>query len=81
MKEKTIFIAFDGKEFTSAKECIEYERTTMARVNNTDIMDALETIKGFCQSYDFCESCPFSINIESSIIGSQCYLRHSIPQQ
>ena len=75
MKEKTIFIAFDGKEFTSPSDCMKYEDA------EKHIFDAFNIIKDFCSHRAYCKGCPFCVDIKHSIIGSQCGLRHSIPQQ
>ena len=81
MKEKTIFIAFDGKEFTSPSDCMNYESNEKRKADNERLVDALNIIKDFCSHKAYCGGCPFCVDIKHSIIGSQCGLRHSIPQQ
>ena len=55
MRKKVIYIAFDGKEFDTEKECCEYEEK---RKDLVKVSRAIDTIKNYCKCCG-CHSCPF----------------------
>ena len=50
------FIAFNGEEFKTEEECIEYEA---AMYGLTDIMPALQKVRKICEAQINCEECVF----------------------
>lgn len=54
MKEKTytVYVAFDGKEFTNKESCIEHEKQEM--------IDRVSEAHVLCGIID-CENCPFYV--------------------
>lgn len=60
VKNITIYEAYDGKEFDTEQECIDYEN------NNEEIMKARESarvLRDFCQNHNRnCYSCIFYNN-------------------
>lgn len=69
VEQREVFIAFDGKEFKTEEECINYEETL------ADINFALKTIKQLCQAHKGgCSSCVlYNDNCR------QCILRERYP--
>lgn len=55
MREKVIYIAFDGKEFDTEKECQEHEEN---RRDLVKVSRAIDTIKNYCKGRG-CHGCPF----------------------
>ena len=55
MRKKIIYIAFDGKEFDTEKECQEHEEN---RKDLVKVSRAINTIKNYCKGRG-CHSCPF----------------------
>lgn len=56
MREKTIYVANDGKEFSTKESCINYEIK-----NNIDIeklIEAAKTIHDICNAFEDCNDCP-----------------------
>ena len=56
MRENTIYVANDGKAFTTKDECMNYEIK-----NNIDIetlIEAEKTIHDICNAFDDCNDCP-----------------------
>lgn len=52
MKEKTVFLAKNGKMFDSKEECLTYENMYK------DVFSAISTIFNFCKTHG-CDDCPF----------------------
>lgn len=55
MRKKIIYIAFDGKEFDTEKECQEHEEK---RRDLVKVSRAINTIKNYCKDSG-CHTCPF----------------------
>ena len=55
MREKVIYIAFDGKEFDNEMECREHEEK---RKDLVKVSRAIDTIKNYCKDRG-CHTCPF----------------------
>lgn len=69
VEQREVFIAFDGKEFKTEEECINYEETL------ADINFALKTIKRLCNAHKGgCYSCVLYNNS-----CKQCILRERYP--
>lgn len=65
-----VFIAFDGKEFKTEEECINYEKSL------TDIISTLKQIRKICSKKQLgCQSCIF-YNDSSD----DCILREEFPE-
>lgn len=65
------FIAFDGKEFKTEKECIDYENFKSVL---TDIIPALKKIREMCHKQTDCDFCVFCNNV-----SEQCLLKEEYP--
>ena len=58
------FIAFDGKEFKTKEECINYEKLL------TDIIPSLKTLHEICDKQKHCQECVFyNSSIEECIVA------------
>ena len=55
MREKVTYIAFDGKDFDTEKECREHEEK---RKDLVKVSRAIDTIKNYCKGRG-CHDCPF----------------------
>ena len=66
------FVAFDGKEFKTEKECIDYENL---RSVITDMMPTLKKIKEICHKQTDCDSCVFCNNS-----SEYCLLKEEFPE-
>ena len=55
MRKKIIYVAFDGKEFDTEKECCEHEEK---RKDLVKVSRAIDTIQNYCREKD-CVECPF----------------------
>lgn len=70
VEQREVFIAFDGKEFKTEEECINYEESL------TDIIPALKQIRKICSEKQLgCQSCMF-YNYGSD----NCILREEFPE-
>ena len=64
MREKTIYIADDGKEFATKDECMRYE---MRMMDTEKLIEATKTIYDICNMFGECEDCPLR-----RAIGNTC---------
>ena len=55
VEQRPVYIAFNGEEFKTEKECIEYEKSNLLQ----DIMPAFITAQEFCRNHEHCEGCIF----------------------
>ena len=67
------FVAFDGKEFKTKEECIDYENLNSVI---TDIIPTLKKIREICHNQQTdCDSCIFRNNV-----SEYCLLKEKIPE-
>lgn len=68
-----IYIADDGTEFTSKKDCIVYENVlkVIETDNNSGLKQALITIAEYCHSQIDCWNCPIFISKGCCILQSK----------
>lgn len=55
MREKTIYIADDGKAFATKDECISYE---IRMIDTEKLIKATKTIYDICNMFEDCDNCP-----------------------
>ena len=55
VEQRPVYIAFNGEEFKTEKECIEYEESNLLQ----DIMPAFITAQKICRKHEHCEGCIF----------------------
>ena len=55
IEQRPVFIAFNGKEFKTKEECIEYEESNQLK----DVMPAFITAQEICNNHECCEGCIF----------------------
>ena len=60
----SVYIADDGKEFVTKKDCTIYENTlkVIDTANNSGLKQALITIAEYCHKQIYCWHCPMLIN-------------------
>jgi hypothetical protein len=63
MREKTIYIADDGKEFATKDECMSYE---IRMIDTEKLIEATKTIHDICNMFGDCEDCPLRRAKEST---------------
>ena len=66
------FIACDGKEFRTEKECIDYENFKSVII---DTIPTLKKIKEMCHKQAGCDLCVFYNNVPDN-----CILREEYPE-
>lgn len=65
------FIAFDGKEFKTEEECVDYENFKTVIPN---IITSLKKLQEICNKQADCDSCVFHNNFSEC-----CLLNESLP--
>lgn len=50
-----IFEAFDGRQFSNEKSCIDYERNELLNVKKS--LESIETLLAYCNSHSGCSHC------------------------
>lgn len=60
MYEKSVWVASDGKEFTTKEDCISYEKLNCVPLK---VKKAIQTIRTYCQTRD-CSECPLNDNMK-----------------
>ena len=55
IEQRPVYIAFNGEEFKTEKECIAYEESNLLQ----DIMPAFITAQKICRNHEHCEGCIF----------------------
>ena len=85
MTEKTIYIAFDGKEFNNKENCIEYETGKFLEVydKNGEIIDNERYDISECGTYIVCKTKEaleyFNINCVQNYIDPIVYEENTFP--
>lgn len=70
MKKIQMYKAEDGKIFDTKEECLKHEFV----LKRETVINAMETLKEFCNSYDKCDRCPLAIGNSSGCFS--CYLSY-----
>lgn len=85
MTEKTVYIAFDGKEFTNKENCIEYEIGNFLEVydKNGEIIDNERDDIAECGTHIVCKTKEaleyFNINCKQNYIDTIVYEENIFP--
>ncbi len=63
MREKTIYVANDGKAFATKDECMNYE---IKAIDTEKLIDVAKVIYDICNMFDDCGKCPLKKSIGST---------------